>query len=369
MGSAQLITDNEGREYERIEYTPYGEYRIEKIYSDSTLLGIFSTSFAAQNSVSNRKVAAFTGKERDEARTIAGVSCVGLYYYEARYMDPRTSRWLSTDPALGDYMAGSKAGVGGIYNQVNFNLYHHMKKLISILFLIFSSFCIFGENINLCFNAEINKYYSKFNRKNKLSEKNIILNFNENGLLTGLTNGFDKLSGYYGNNLVIKQSNDKIQVYYDDRLLLIFQNDNENLTVTKLFNKKTETSKIIFLENEIYWDSRKIEMMTNKILEKKNDIIFLHYSNALLETFFKETKSRMYKYESKADAVIISCFKIGPGNDWDLMFENNNVRCSGTFNFKNKKNNFISYYILRTYNEILSDIYLGLIGFTFEELK
>ena len=77
--------------------------------------------------------------------------------------------------------------------------------------------------------------------------------------------------------------------------------------------------------------------MTNKILEKKNDIIFLHYSNAILETFFKETKSRMYKYENKADAVIISCFKIGPENDWDLMFENNNVRCSGTFNFKNKK--------------------------------
>ena len=77
--------------------------------------------------------------------------------------------------------------------------------------------------------------------------------------------------------------------------MLIFQNDNENLIVTKLFNKKTETSKIIFSENEIYWNNRKIEVMTNKILEKKNDIIFLHYSNAILETFFKEAKSRMYK--------------------------------------------------------------------------
>ena len=71
MGSAQLITDNEGKEYERIEYTPYGEYWIEKIYSGSTLLSLFSTTFAAQNSVSNRKVATFMGKERDEARTIA----------------------------------------------------------------------------------------------------------------------------------------------------------------------------------------------------------------------------------------------------------------------------------------------------------
>lgn len=43
----------------------------------------------------------------------------------ARYLDPKTSRWLSTDPALGEYMAGSNAGAGGIYNQVNFNLYHY----------------------------------------------------------------------------------------------------------------------------------------------------------------------------------------------------------------------------------------------------
>ena len=137
MGSAQLITDNEGREYERIEYTPYGEYRIEKIYSGSTLLSLFSTSFAAQNSVSNRKVATFTGKERDEARTIAGVSCVGLYYYGARYLDPKTSRWLSADPALSDYIPLAPVndeakkhnqnlpGMGGIYNSINMHLYHY----------------------------------------------------------------------------------------------------------------------------------------------------------------------------------------------------------------------------------------------------
>lgn len=39
--------------------------------------------------------------------------------------DPETGRWLSTDPALGKYMAGTKKGEGGIYNQVNFNLCHH----------------------------------------------------------------------------------------------------------------------------------------------------------------------------------------------------------------------------------------------------
>ena len=43
----------------------------------------------------------------------------------ARYLDPKYSRWLSTDPALGDYASGSDAGCGGIYNHVNLSLYHY----------------------------------------------------------------------------------------------------------------------------------------------------------------------------------------------------------------------------------------------------
>ena len=53
-----------------------------------------------------------TGKEMDEARTIAGVSCVGLYYYGARYLDPKYSMWMSTDPALGDYVSRTEKGEG-----------------------------------------------------------------------------------------------------------------------------------------------------------------------------------------------------------------------------------------------------------------
>ena len=49
----------------------------------------------------------------------------GLYYYGARYLDPKYSRWLSTDPALGEYMAGTSAGEGGVYNTVNLNVYHY----------------------------------------------------------------------------------------------------------------------------------------------------------------------------------------------------------------------------------------------------
>lgn len=69
----------------------------------------------------------FTGKEIDEE--------TGLYYYGARYLDPRYSRWISTDPALGEYIpgagkataseAGSLPGIGGIFNTANLQLYHY----------------------------------------------------------------------------------------------------------------------------------------------------------------------------------------------------------------------------------------------------
>ena len=41
------------------------------------------------------------------------------------YLDAKYSRWLSADPAVSDYVSGTSAGEGGIYNTVNFNLYHY----------------------------------------------------------------------------------------------------------------------------------------------------------------------------------------------------------------------------------------------------
>ncbi|GHV06711.1 hypothetical protein FACS189485_15690 [Spirochaetia bacterium] len=113
LGSAQLITDADGQEYERIEYTPYGELWIEK------------ASIASNIDIPYR----FTGKEKDEE--------TGLYYYGARYLDAKTSRWLSTDPAIGDYIPGAPIndearkrngnlpGMGGVFNTINSHLYHY----------------------------------------------------------------------------------------------------------------------------------------------------------------------------------------------------------------------------------------------------
>ena len=65
----------------------------------------------------------FTGKEMDQE--------TGLYYYGARYLDPKTSRWLSGDPAMGEYVpsagqdASKLSGMGGVYNTVNLHTYHY----------------------------------------------------------------------------------------------------------------------------------------------------------------------------------------------------------------------------------------------------
>ena len=59
----------------------------------------------------------------------------GNIYMGARYLDPKYSRWISTDPALGEYIpaagkgnsenAGNLPGMGGIYNHINGDLYHY----------------------------------------------------------------------------------------------------------------------------------------------------------------------------------------------------------------------------------------------------
>jgi RHS repeat-associated protein len=70
-----------------------------------------------------------TGKERDKE--------TGLYYYGARYLDSRTGRWLSGDPAVGEYVPeapindearkrnGNLPGQGGVFNYVNLHVYHY----------------------------------------------------------------------------------------------------------------------------------------------------------------------------------------------------------------------------------------------------
>lgn len=77
LGSSTLITDANGNEVQRIEYLPFGEVFLEKQYGD------YSLPYR------------FNGKELDEE--------TGLYYYGARYYDPRLSMWHGTDPMQEKY--------------------------------------------------------------------------------------------------------------------------------------------------------------------------------------------------------------------------------------------------------------------------
>ena len=72
LGSSSFITNLEGDVTQHIEYVPFGEVFIEE-----------------RNNVWNTPYL-FNAKELDEE--------TGLYYYGARYYNPRISLWLSTDP-------------------------------------------------------------------------------------------------------------------------------------------------------------------------------------------------------------------------------------------------------------------------------
>lgn len=72
LGSSSLITDGTGHAVQHIQYVPFGEVFIEQ-----------------RNSTWNTPYK-FNGKELDVE--------TGLYYYHARYYDPKTSVWLSVDP-------------------------------------------------------------------------------------------------------------------------------------------------------------------------------------------------------------------------------------------------------------------------------
>ena len=72
LGSSSYITNLEGEVVQHIEYVPFGEVFVEERNN------IWNTPYL------------FNAKEFDEE--------TGLYYYGARYYDPKISLWISTDP-------------------------------------------------------------------------------------------------------------------------------------------------------------------------------------------------------------------------------------------------------------------------------
>src|SRR5712691_9088385 len=106
IGSTNYVTDVNGKLYEHIEYFPFGEAWVE------------------ENSNTQRTPYLFSAKELDEE--------TGLYYFGARYYDPRTSVWQSTDPIVEKYLPFVRGGrelggdgAGGVFNSSNLALYSY----------------------------------------------------------------------------------------------------------------------------------------------------------------------------------------------------------------------------------------------------
>src|SRR6266702_848666 len=104
IGSTNYVTDLNGKLFEHIEYFPFGE------------------SWVEENTNQQRTPYLFSAKELDEE--------TGLYYFGARYYDPRTSVWQTPDPILDKYLpSGDKEkdaklpGMGGVFNGLNLGLY------------------------------------------------------------------------------------------------------------------------------------------------------------------------------------------------------------------------------------------------------
>jgi RHS repeat-associated protein len=76
LGSSNYVTDAAGQLYEHLEYFPFGETWVEEASN------IQRTPYL------------FTSKELDEE--------TGLYYYGARYYDPRMGQFISADPFYQD---------------------------------------------------------------------------------------------------------------------------------------------------------------------------------------------------------------------------------------------------------------------------
>ncbi|MDY6842134.1 MAG: RHS repeat-associated core domain-containing protein, partial [Pseudomonadota bacterium] len=97
LGTSAYITHTNGQVYQHLEYFPFGETWVE------------------EHSNKQRTPYLFTAKELDEDSQ--------LYYFGARYYDPRTSVWVSSDPILGNYVAGEVNG--GVFRSMNLNLYNY----------------------------------------------------------------------------------------------------------------------------------------------------------------------------------------------------------------------------------------------------
>ena len=98
LGSSSYITNLDGEVVQHIEYVPFGEVFVEERNN------IWNTPYL------------FNAKEFDEE--------TGLYYYGARYYDPRVSLWISVDPISNYDPSNNENYIDGEHNNGVYNSYN-----------------------------------------------------------------------------------------------------------------------------------------------------------------------------------------------------------------------------------------------------
>src|SRR5690554_4442616 len=121
LGSSTLITDNFGEPYQFFLNLPFGE-----TFAEQRRNGSFDNPYKFNDYGGKSFKKAF---DEHTARSAELDEETGLYYYGARYYNPRTSVWLSVDPIalwqpvqeVEHYIEGQHNG--GYFNPQNMNVY------------------------------------------------------------------------------------------------------------------------------------------------------------------------------------------------------------------------------------------------------
>ena len=199
LGSSTLVTDGNGQLVQQIEYLPYGEVFLERQNGD------YATPYK------------FNGKELDEE--------TGLYYYGARYMNPRLSIWYGCDPlqeknpgiTTYSYCHGNPVntidpfGLDTIHMNLNAKIdyVNHEGNDINVV--------IFGKSERLS-GIDISK--SLYNRK----------------VVTNIINYYASQLSLYGVKIGSEQGNGSVPAFHRDGVIYI--NQCSNGSISNILNNK-----------------------------------------------------------------------------------------------------------------------------------
>ena len=208
LGSSSLITDATGGITQQLDYLPYGEVFLEKRH----------------NSDPNQP----NGKELDEE--------TGLYYYGARYMNPRLSIWYGTDPMeeMNPYMSSYLCCAGNPVRFIDLTgmIWDDIKNVEKL-----------KGNINKVINSlenDVNKYKTEIEKGN-LKEKKIKQLNNKiteaQNRISNLKQSLSdiKLLGDDSNTYVLKKAHDnRHHVFLDSNGKVNIETSSDDLSIHEI---------------------------------------------------------------------------------------------------------------------------------------